>query len=184
MYDNQSPTDNLPTHQKKVAAAAKKFGDQVQATRKSLNQGLADGVREISNRMSQKVDLTENPYAPEVRAQFRTLDSRAKAGAIQEAVDGNDGPGLAALIGAPSLVTGLTTEQKSRYRDGIHSRHAPAEFEELKVFQEANSTAYRATEPLAEIAKEFLQPGVVAAIERGELKSAEIAKAFEDSLKE
>lgn len=178
VFDTQSPTETADAHEKKIAAAAKVFGGQVSATRDRIHAILKTGLEDIDGRARKTTGLKADRFEEEIRATFRSLDQDQKHSLLGELAENGKGAELAAIIDAPTVVTGITKEDVTRYREALETKHAPAEYRERNALTEAFIEAFDATTQGADLAGSLGDPARLALIERGEAAAAEALAAF------
>ena len=167
VFDTQSPTE-----------AAKVFGGQVSATRDRIHAILKTGLEDIDGRARKTTGLKADRFEEEIRATFRSLDQDQKHSLLGELAENGKGAELAAIIDAPTVVTGITKEDVTRYREALETKHAPAEYRERNALTEAFIEAFDATTQGADLAGSLGDPARLALIERGEAAAAEALAAF------
>ncbi|MDP1550515.1 MAG: hypothetical protein Q8L97_10205 [Nitrosomonas sp.] len=178
----RSPTETEAAHIKKVSLAAKRLGAEVATARTRVSETTRLGLLEIDERIAQKIDLRPNGYAAEIRAAFRNLDYVKQISLLDELASSNRGPELAAIIKAPTLLTGIDPDLVSKFTELVIQKHAPAEFQEQFDLMEVMNSALTAVSVGETVAGEFLDPVVLAKIEAGESAANEAEVAFTNSL--
>lgn len=73
----------------------------------------------------EKAKLVPDAYAGEIRSVFRALDPAGKAKFMGEAIRAGDAPVIAAIVTAPSILSGLPAEQASQYRESYLNSISP-----------------------------------------------------------
>src|SRR5712692_10073439 len=98
----RNPTETDGAHQKRVCLAAERLGKETTATMNRIFKIAGDGHADIAARIRAKVKLQPDSYAAEVRAVYRGKSSTEQFKMLNEFVEQNRGPELAALIKAPA----------------------------------------------------------------------------------
>lgn len=182
VFANRSPLETEGAHMVKVAGMARKFDREITAAMNRISEVYREGERDLQRRIDEKVNLKPDAFAEEIRAAFRSLDSRAKLKLLHELADANRGPELAAIVRAPVILTGIAEEHRARFEEAILAKHAPAELAERAGLASVFEEGFAATSIAAGAAKAFTDPGKLAQIER-EAESASVAsEAFNQSL--
>ncbi len=182
MHANPDPTITPAAHTKRVTAAATKLKDQIATMRQRVHQIVQERAVELDRQISAKVNLKPDGFASEIRAAFRTMAPGRQQQLLMELATKNRGPELAALIEAPGVLTGLSDDIRSRYREMIISTHAREEHAEMvditSVFTEALDVL-----PVASlVANAFSDPVKLAEIARGEAAAEAAAAAFNNAV--
>lgn len=180
----RNPKETPAAHKLRVAESARKFDSEVL---RFLNTYLVDygrGREEIQRRIVEKVNLKPNEFAPEIRARFYSLNGEQRAEFINKLVDEGKGPELAAIVKAPSVLSGINDEQSAVYEKMIVSKHAAAELDELAALDEVFSAADAAQRAATEMAKELIDPATLSQIERQSAEADEAALAFNQAISE
>jgi hypothetical protein len=179
---NRSPLDTPAAHALKVAKLARTFDKEITASLQRACRTWADGFNDAQRRIEEKINLTPDAFAGEIRTAFRSLSSKAKADLLLDLTEQNRGPELAAILKAPSVLTGLSDQERANYEKSVFARHAAAELGEQQKLQgvlDAFNVAQRAA---GTFVKELTDPGKLAAIERDAAASAAAGAAFDQSL--
>lgn len=179
---NRSPLETEGAHALKVAGLARKLDKEVTTSMNRLGEILREGVNDVQRRIDQKIDLMPDAFASEIRAAFRGLNGKERSKLINELVDGNRGPELAAIVNAPSVLTGTTDDQRARYMRAIVAKHAPAELDEMTGLQGVFDEGFVATDIAASVAKSFIDPSRLNQIERDAATASAAGYAFDQSL--
>lgn len=178
----RSPLETESAHVKRVAAAAKRFTEEVQAATRRAAEAGESGLKAIAARIDERVDLRPDAFAGEVRSAFRKLDREGKVAALQRMVDQNSGPELAAIVRAPELAVGLSREEQAQWEKVITAKHAAAELDERAEIEEAWEAVTTAESTAAQLAKILDNPVELARIEQEEAAAAAAADDFANSM--
>ena len=179
---NRSPLDTEAAHAVKVAKMARKFDSEVTAVINRAGQVMRDGHQEVQRRIDEKVDLKPDNFAMEIRTRFFGLDASAKSELVNRLVKENRGPELAAIVKAPSVLTGISDEQRGLYEQAIISTHAAAELDDKTRIDDALKAVLAATGTAANFVKDLTDPNKLAKIEQGEAAAIAAGEAFNQSL--
>lgn len=178
---NPSPLDTAEAHAMKVAKLARKFEGEVTAYVNRSSQIWAAGRTDAQRRIDEKINLKPDAFASEIRAAFRSLPAKKQGQLIQDLVDGNRGPELAAIVRAPSVLTGIPDSERQAYEQMIVTRHAGAEHEELAQVDEIYESISVISRSAASMAKSFIDPSSIDRIERADAAASEARSAFDQS---
>lgn len=179
---NRNPLDTPEAHIKKIATMARKLDQEITASINRAGAAFHDGMQDVQRRIDEKVDLKPDAFAAEIRATFRTLSAEEKGKLVKNLVDGNRGPELAAIVKAPSVLTGISDERRAAYEASIVGKHAAAEVQERERLNDVFDALSTATRTAIQFVTSLTDPGRVAAIERGEAAASAAGEAFNQSL--
>lgn len=179
---NRNPAETDGAHALKVGKMSRTFDKEVTASLNRSGQILREGLQDIQRRIDEKIDLKPNAFAQEIRAAFRGLDGKAKASLINQLVKENRGPELAAIVKAPSILTGISDEQRAAYENMIVTTHAAAELNERAALEDVFSGAMAAERTASELSKSLSDPSKIAEVERGAAAAAAAGEAFTQSI--
>lgn len=179
---SRSPLDTPAAHALKVGAMAKKFDREITAMLNRASQIMTAGAQDIQRRIDDKINLKPDAFAAEIRAAFRSLGSKAQGDLINKLIKEGRGPELAAIVRAPSVLTGISDEQRAAYEIAMVTTHAAQEYEEREKLEEVFDSAMAASRAAAGIAKSFTDPGELARIEREAAEANAAGEAFNNSL--
>lgn len=179
---SRSPLDTPEAHAKKVAALVKKYNSEGTAAINRLGAICREGEEAIQRRIAEKVDLRPNAFAEEIRSAFRPLPRSEKVEILGQLVKENRGPELAAIIKAPSLLSGISDLERANFERSILNMHAGDEMDELKGLESVFDQALTAVNVAAAFTKELTDPVRIREIERGEAEAKAASDAFDQSL--
>ena len=174
----RSPLDTPAAHALKVAKLARSFDKE---TTDTLNRSVriwADAYKDTQTRIDDKVNLRPDAFAPEIRAAFRTLSSKAKADLITQLVKENRGPELAAIVKAPAVLTGITDEARAAYENMMLVTYAAPEVDELAKLEDLLSSVTAATRASSNMVKDLTDPRKLAEIESQAAAADQASAAF------
>ena len=179
---NRSPLDTREAHALKVGKLAKQFESEAIASLNRSIQYWAEGYDDIERRIAQKVDLTPNAFAQEIRSAFRTLSRKDKIELLGQLVKENRGPELAAIVKAPSVLSGISDDERAKFEESIIGMHASAEIEERAKLEDVFNAMNRAQDTASNIVKRFRDPAQLADIERAAADADAAGDAFTQSM--
>lgn len=179
----RNPVETDGAHIKRVAEAAVKFGKEAEAVLGRANKTVQDGYTDIEKRVRQKVRLAPDAYASEVRQAWRGMSEKEKVNALKELIDGNCGPELAAIIKAPSILTGMAEKHRQEYESAFIAKHAPEELRARESLAEAFDTVLVSARTASEVALAYADPAVLAEIAHAEAAAKTAAKTFDATVR-
>lgn len=179
---SRSPLDTDAAHIKKVATVARKFDQEVLAVINRAGQIYRESREAVQRRIDEKVNLKPDAFAQEIRATFRTLNRKDKVQLLGQLVKENRGPELAAIVRAPSILSGISDEERANYERAIIGIHAGPEVAELEDMDAALEESFSATRVATSFASSLINPGKVAAIEQGDAAATAAVEAFNQSI--
>jgi len=178
----RNPLDTPAAHAMKVAKNARTFDREITNT---LNRALkiwGEGYQKLQSRIAEKVNLTPDAFASEIRAAFRNMPPKQQSKLIADLVESNRGPELAAIVKAPSILTGISDSQRDSYEKMILARHAGAELDEIAKLEEAWGAVTTISKTAGEFAAELTDPNKLAAIESAAGEADAAGEAFNQAL--
>jgi uncharacterized phage infection (PIP) family protein YhgE len=179
---NRSPVDTEAAHALKVAQLARQLDKQITTVINRSGEIMRDGLANLQGKIDAKIDLKPDAFAAEIRTAFRGLNATEKGDMIAALVKENRGPELAAIVKAPSVLTGITDEQKARYEEAIIATHAAPELEARATLSDAFDIVAAASSSASNLVKDLTDPHKLAEIERGDASAREAAAIFTQSL--
>jgi len=179
---NRSPLDTEAAHALKVAKMARKLETEIGSILNRSAQHWTAGLVDAQDRIEKKINLAPDAFASEIRAAFRGLNAKAQGKLIEQLVNENRGPELAAIIKAPIVLTGITEEQRATYEQAIVATHAAGELDEQACLESAWQVTTAATKAANAFVKELTNPSRIAEIERGDDAATAAGAAFDQSL--
>lgn len=182
LNQTRNPLDTPAAHAMKVAKSARTFSQEVTATFNRAVKVWGAAYGDLQARIIDKTNLRPDAFAGEIRAAFRTMSSKQKMDLIQELIEENRGPELAAIVKAPSMLTGISEEQKQSYEKSFVARHASAELDELAKLEETWSAVIAATNVGADFAADLTNPAKLSAIETAAATADAAGEAFNQAL--
>jgi hypothetical protein len=167
----------------KIAKLARQYDREVTASINRAAAALGEGIEGAKRRVGEKVNLTpDDKYAVAIASRFGSLKHADKMSLISELIGGNRGPELAAIIMAPSSLTGLSAKQQKEFETAILSTHAGEEMKEQTDLHEAMETVLAATHAAGDLAKSLTDPGELARIESGVAAADAAGNAFSEAI--
>lgn len=177
----RSPLETPAAHAMKVAKMARTFNSEITATINRAGQVWSTGFKDVERRISEKVDLRPDAFASEIRTAFRGMHGKARAALIKQLVEENRGPELAAIVKAPSILSGIGDQERQNYEKMIVARHAGAEVDEIAKLEDVFSAVSAAAGAAESMVKDFTNPAKLAEIEREAAASEAAGVAFSQS---
>lgn len=178
MDATRDPTQTAAANDRRIINGAAKLKENREQTVVRLHSKLASLLRDIQGRIDQKVKLTPDGYAQEIRASLRAMSVPDRMRTLAQLAAGNNGPALAAMTEAPAMLTGLTVEQQKQFRDLIVETHAKAEKAEEAELLAAFSGCLSAADVAEALANDLSNPNRLADIERGVSAASAAEAAF------
>lgn len=179
---SRSPLDTEAAHALKVAKMARKLDTEITATLNRAAEHWGAGMKDAQRRIDEKISLTPDAFAGEIRNAFRGLTNKAKAELINNLVDQNRGPELAAIVKAPPVLTGISEDQRAAYEKAIVAKHASDELDELANMESVFGVVVAATSASGSFVRDLTNPHRIAEIERGDDAATAAGEAFNQSL--
>jgi hypothetical protein len=175
----RDPSQTDAAHTKKVCLAAERLNKDVTATLNGILKITGDGHANIDARINAKTKLNPDAYASEVRAVYRSKSATDQMQLLKEFVDQNRAAELAAIIKAPTSLTGMSEEHRQRWESAFIAKHAPEELAERALLEDAFSDATVSTRTAGELATAYSDPLKLAAIQKAEAVAAAAQQAFD-----
>lgn len=179
---SRSPLDTPAAHALKVGKRAKTFNSEVT---QSVNRAAAVWAIARTNaekRIEEKVNLKPDAFAGEIRTAFRALPSKKQIDLLGQWVADNKGPEMAAIVRAPSFLSGISDEMKANFEQALVHKHAAAEIDEIAKLDDVYEAVSAATRAAGNFAVGLTDPGNLAKIEREAAESDAADAAFSQSL--
>jgi hypothetical protein len=174
MRQNPNSLETPAAHALKLSKAAAKLQSESANIKNKVLQTYLSYDIELGDAINDRLGIKENHYAPEIRAMYRSLNSKERLDLISEAIANNDGPTFAAIMLAPSAVTGIPAAMKADLTNNYYLKAAPDLYQEkldLKDAVEGMMATIRAAEG---ISNEVQNPEVIRKIEN-EVQQAQAA---------
>lgn len=183
LHSLRNPSDTDASHFKRVALAAARFNKEGTATINRLRQIYDIGAADIEHRMNAKLNLrAELRYEGEIRAVYRGMPLEERGKLLLQLIEENRGPEFAAIIKAPTTLTGMSEDHRQRYEDSFASKHAPEELAEAEALAQGFNDALVSTTTAGALAAEYSNPAKLAEITRAEAAAEAAASAFNASV--
>lgn len=176
------PVDTPAAHTMRVAKRARAFDKQVTASVQRASQAYRAAIRDVEGRITERVNLKPDAFASEIRTAFRALDDEARHELILTLIEENRGPELAAIVDAPSVLTGISDDRKRRYKEAAIQKHAAEELAEQELVNNAFNEMCAASRAATRLVRDFTDPGKLAAIEREDAEARAADEAFDKSI--
>lgn len=181
LAETRDPTRTPEAHEKRVAQAAKELERDIERVTDQANEHHRRAHLQIEEMLEKKVNLVPNEYASEFRAIFRGMETQERLSLIQELVDNNDGPQLAAILKAPKVLTGLTGEQQAQFQQMLYNRHAGEEVKARDTLHNTFSSTLSAVQQARRTSMALTDSQKLARIEAGERAANEAETRFKES---
>lgn len=174
IIEKRDPTITEAAHKLRVSQAAKKLTQRAADTLDKINDYSHDGLNRLSDRIDEVAGLRPNEYAGEIRTAVRALKPDERRNVLKRALDSGDAATVAALVDAPSVVTGIEPEFAGAMREGFISKRAPREIEARDLLLETLSLAVKSVGTVKSVAS-------TAADEKGVQKIIREQQAADDA---
>lgn len=182
-HANHSPLMTPAAHAVKVAKQAREFDKQAAASLNRILPAYGRAQQDVERRILEKINLRPNEFASEIRTAFRHLNSKKKSELITQLVKEGRGPELAAIVEAPSVLTGIGDEEKARYKAMMVETHAADLLNELELIRSAFNEADTAITTAGQMVRALTDPNKLAEIERDHAAAAAADAAFAQSVR-
>ena len=179
IHANMNPLHTPAAHMQRVAKSGKTLAAQAESAREKLRAAVQEAAQDISSRIEAKINLKENHHAVEVRSIFRSLSPTDQVKLLIKLGDQNQGPEMAAIVSAPSYLTGISPELRDLFIEYIETKHAGAEVQERNALLNAYKEGLIATDLAISAASELSDPEKLAVIEKQERAALEADAAFD-----
>jgi hypothetical protein len=135
---NRNPEVEPAVHARKVAKLVEEFGRERASQWDSVKADLKRERGRVEDELKRGANLKANlAHFNAIVGTFGTLSPEQRMAAIDQAISEGDGPTLATLLEAPSLVTGLTAEQRESIKVRTYERASPSGHALLKQLEKA-----------------------------------------------
>jgi hypothetical protein len=114
-----------------------------------LNNIIATHRAALDAARVQKAKLVPDGFASEIRSVFRSLDTAGKHALLGEAIKTGQAATVAAIVTAPTVLSGLTAQQSAQYREAFLDSVAPNNDAEAGEMQTVCDTALQIVESIA-----------------------------------
>lgn len=178
----RNPLDTQDAHALRVGKLARKFDQEVTAMINRIADHYRVAMADIDRRIAEKVDLRPNGFADEIREVFRSLDRNTKVELLGQLVKENRGPELAAIVRAPSILSGLTDAERANFENSIIGMHAREEVTERAAIEDVMGAAHTASVTAGNIARRFSDPRELARIEEAQAQAKDAGDDFDQAL--
>lgn len=132
----------------KAKSAREALSAAVAEARIKASTLLSDYKMNLSINQRQRAGLVPDAYAAETRSVFRRLDAKERAAFMQTAIDSRDSSTLAALLQAPTAVSGLNIEQRDQYLSAYLDAVNPVDSGWIDELEAVATTALNAADSL------------------------------------
>ena len=179
---NRSQTETDGAHFLRVSKAAQQAKARFDASVNRLNETLQESARDLDGRIVQRLGLVENQYSAEIRATLRAMPDDKRNAYVREAIDRKDGAFVAAVVNAPSILTGVSDEMKGRYKELLTEKVAPELVAEQSEIFETFSAAMAAVTAAKRAASEVSDPALQISIEISQMRAEEAQRHFDATI--
>lgn len=174
----RSPLDTPAAHAMKVAKMARTFQAEANSVMNRAAKTLAHGVQDAYRRIEERVNLTPDAFAAEIRQAVRALPTQERTALVERFIHENRGPELAAILKAPLVLTGLSEAERAAYEKSLFETHAQAELAEVETLEGLWSSVTTVMRAADDMAREFTDPETIATIEADAAAAKEAEAAF------
>ena len=178
----RNPLDTSAAHEKRVATAGHKYSEEIKVSLQRLSGIVQVGAQDVELRIAQKVNLVPDGFAAEIRSAFRSMNTSERLKLLGELATDNRGSELAAIVKAPSILTGIDDALKEKYSQLIASTHAPDESQEYARLMDALEAGIVSTRLGDQVVEAYLDPASLASIESGESAARAADASFANAL--
>jgi hypothetical protein len=91
--------------------------DVTNLAREKLKELVSEYASEQDAARVSRANLVPTEHAAEIRSVFRALDAAAKSQFLSDAIRTRDAATVAAIVAAPAVLTGISAERVSQYRE-------------------------------------------------------------------
>lgn len=178
MHVTPNPTETKEAHIKRVSVAAGQLSTKVKDMQININNIAQQGIKDVNERISQKVNLVPDGHAAEIRQVFRSMKQSEQIKLLGQLAEENRGAELAAIVKVPALLSGVTPEIQARFHNFIVEKHAPEEWAEQNALMESMEAAFVASDVGKAVVAEYSDPLKLADIEKQEVLARQASEAF------
>lgn len=182
MRRNPSSLETPAAHVLKLSKAAAKLQAESANIKHKLLQTYGQYSAELGVNMFDRLGIKENNYASEIRAMYRSLDNTERLKFIQDAVDNRDGATFAAVMLAPSPLTGIPRDMNQKLTDNFLMQAVPEMYQEQKDLQDAIDNVLTSADVAGSISNELQNPDAIRLIEQEVQKAQAAAEQFNSAL--
>jgi regulator of replication initiation timing len=108
-----------------VASNADKLNLENEELTKLIEESASEVEANFQRAAREATNMLPGPFSSEIRNRFSQLPANEKAVTVQNFIQTNDGPSLAAVLDAPAFVTGLSNEHKKQFSDQFFKTKIP-----------------------------------------------------------
>jgi len=181
MNQRRSPTETDAAHFKKISAHAKSLGMAIAQAEHRIHNHQHEHSQELEARTKQRLGLSENTYAAELRSTLRAMGDKDRTITINSLIGSGDGAAIAAITNAPPVLTGITHELQSKYIEQFTSQQAPDLVDEQAALYDSMANAASIIGAAKRAASDFTDPERLQAIEDAERSAIEAEGQFRAS---
>jgi len=149
LISNPDPMASQMAIDMRVTAAKIKLKSTVDEARNKTAALVTAERASLTENRNKKANLTPSVHAAEIRTVFRGLDSAGKIKFLNDAVSSNDGETIASLVTVPTVISGLTLEQSSSYKELFLNKIAPTDSRYVAEIEDVVGGIFGSAESLA-----------------------------------
>ena len=122
---NKSPIDTDAAHTLKLAKATENLKLKAQKMREDAHETYRSGLMDIESAIKKQAGLIADSNASEIRQALRMMKPEERHEALNNALKNGEGVIIAAIVDAPTLLTGIDPKLASRYQESLERMKAP-----------------------------------------------------------
>ncbi|HBG47232.1 MAG TPA: hypothetical protein DDW94_09630 [Deltaproteobacteria bacterium] len=161
-------------HALNVGRAAARLQVLAEAAEAAITTKATSAGASFESSLREHSGLVNGPYAVEIRQRLQGMAPGEKVKVVQAMIESRDGSSLAAIIDAPSMLTGLSSEDIGKFREQYFQTAAPDIVKARDTYRDLNEHVQAAVKTSLTAASEYSDPVKLRALE---LHEAEAAKA-------
>lgn len=133
-----------------------------------LSKNKVDTEKSFEAAMREKAGLTPGPYGQEIRSRLHAMNPGDRVKAVHDLIQAHDGQTLAAILDAPSMLTGLTQEDLGKYREQFYQIAVPDLVKARDTFRDLSEHVQAAVDTCRKISLEHNDPAKLRELEERE----------------
>ena len=181
---NRSPLDTEAAHFQKVSRNANNLRKKAEAAKKAVQESMRQSLIKLDENMVSKTNLIEGKYASEIRQVFKSLDHPERSKALNQAIANKESEVIAAVVKAPSILSGFSDDELSRYRSDYEKLVVPEYVEQRDEILNTERLAALALNSAISASNDYIDLERADEIERLEGLSLAAENAFKESFKD
>lgn len=179
---NPDVTAPEAAHALKVSKAAARLKEEAQKAKSRAYDAYMNYSTQLSGEIIERAGIKENKYASEIRAAFMQLDNSKRMKFISEVIEKRDGASFAAIIDAPEILTGLSSDMRQQFTESYYSKVAPELLQQQNELKEAMDLMDATFRAVGADVDNALNPSKVREIQLNVQKSMEASELFTNAL--